>query len=61
MIHIPIFFRIGDKEGEPLEGMIEHALEDKVIVEPTSNDHILQDGSQCQSCPKDSRKAFIIK
>ena len=61
MIHIPIFFWIGNKEGKLLEGVIEYAFEDKVIIESTSNDHILDNSSQCQAHPKDSCKTFVIE
>ena len=61
MIHIPIFFWIGNKEGKLLEGVIEYAFEDKVIVVLTPNHYILEDSSQRQSCPKDSCKTFVIE
>ena len=49
MVHIRIFLRIGNKERQLLEGVIEYAFEDKVIIESTSNDHILDNSSQCQN------------
>ena len=61
MVHIRIFLRIGNKERQLLDSVIEYAFEDKVIIESTSNDHILDHSSQCQAHPKDSCKTFVIE